>query len=110
MFKKINFKSEISITLIVCFSSLIITLIIYTLSSYNHNYNYTPLSKEEISKINNPCIINKLKNKFIINQKNNNPVFRFELDEIKVYCEREEKKLSESNQESIRIQKESLGI
>lgn len=110
MFKKINFKSELSITLIVCFVALIITIFIYTFSMNKLHYDHSPLSKEEISKINNQCIINELKNKFIINQKHNYPVFRFQLDEIKDYCEREEKKLSESNQEAIRIQKESLGI
>lgn len=90
---------------------LIVVFIISFIIMFNgFSSDQRPISNEEILKIKDTCVINELKNKLNITEKNNNALTGHDLEKIKEFCKIKNEKESYSNQQIIKKQKELLNI
>lgn len=85
---------------------LILSIYLVYLSFCYSIYSFNSVSNEEISKIEDPCVIKQLKNKIIENEKYeyNKPILGHDLNHIKRYCRVIEvnEKESEPNQKKLK--------
>lgn len=112
MLKKINLNKKNILKLIFPIFILILSIYLVYLSFNYSIYSIRAVSNEEISKIEDPCVIKQLKNKVIENEKHeyNKPVLGDDLNYIKRYCRVIEvnEKESEPNKKILENQKEIL--
>lgn len=105
-----NIKNQLGFSMLECLI-MIITFLAMVIGGISFSYYlYSPISNEEILKIKDTCVINELKNKLNLTEKNNNALTGRNLERIKDFCKIKNEKESYSNQQIIKNQKELLNI